>query len=729
MPVATLALFLAVPLFMWSVAGSVAAAADTSSWKFLSRVNVTQPNSLDWTFAVVGRSVDNLPAEWLGKAYRSKENHYEIFAPDDVQAVVGEQPLVIFVPSRDESGGWKHWQKICREQQMLFAGIHLAGDDQPTVRRVRILFDVLDDVHRRHRIDPDRTYIAGVGGGARIACQVAYATPRYFGGCICIGGGDIPPQELWRQRQLAARLSGAFLASSREEEQLFAQLVFQPLLDKKKGRSRVWIVENQKRQMPSTNTLDDVLLWIDSGVQARRELASRYPSTRFDNNRKTTRDQQAALALVDARRRLEEEETEYDGFMQLEGIVQRWPHTTAAKDARAIVETLTNQDRGKWQNDRQVQLRHDFLDTKLAFDQLRAKTHGHGRPLRTAAWHAYPEEEAIFGQRLAIIIAQDEPPALADYNATALRVLNRLGSRAVLDRHGRVGAISLSGSRVTSEQLQKLIKQLDGLEEIQELDLSAAQFRDNVLSPVGELTSLRAVNLTHAPVTNGSLSHLVGLKNLETLSLAYSDVSNVRHVGSLLKLRTLLLGSTKIDDDSLRKLSGLRHVVRLSLFSTGVTNKGVAHLRKFPELTYLNLADTKVDDESANDIASFESLTELVLDDLKLTNASVGQLSQLPSLKRLSLQGTTIDDGGLTHIRTMKQLDWINVRGTRVTAGGIDALRIALPNCKVEWDGDRDNTLAAMREQLIELRYIHRFRDQYRLQLRKFQRRYLGDGE
>ena len=43
-----------------------------------------------------------------------------------------------------------------------------------------MVLDVLDDVRHNVLIDPDRTYIAGISGGGRIACIVGFALPGTY---------------------------------------------------------------------------------------------------------------------------------------------------------------------------------------------------------------------------------------------------------------------------------------------------------------------------------------------------------------------------------------------------------------------------------------------------------------------------------------------------------------------------------------------------------------------
>lgn len=66
------------------------------------------------------------------------------------------------------------------------------------------------------------------------------------------------------------------------------------------------------------------------------------------------------------------------------------------------------------------------------------------------------------------------------------------------------------------------------------------------------------------------------------------------------------------------------------------------------------------------------------------TLRSIGRLSKF---RILYADITHVTDAGLKHIEKLDQLNYINLQKTQVTDAGITALRQALPNCRIEWDG------------------------------------------
>src|SRR5262249_57165801 len=75
-----------------------------------------------------------------------------------------------------------------------------------------ILLDVLDDVRRRHRIDPDRTYVVGAAEGTHPTALLAGGLPEYVGGLVVVGGEAEVPRLPYLRARAAGRLSLAAVA-------------------------------------------------------------------------------------------------------------------------------------------------------------------------------------------------------------------------------------------------------------------------------------------------------------------------------------------------------------------------------------------------------------------------------------------------------------------------------------------------------------------------------------
>src|SRR5207248_6316496 len=134
-------------------------------------------------------------------------------------------PLVLFISPGNQPGGWSAWQKVCETQRVLFASPFSAGNEVSAGQRARIILDVLDDVRRQYRVDPEQTYLTGFSGGGRMACAIAFALPEYFGGVAPICGTNPLPGSAYLRHRVHDRLAVAFITGetdfNRKEDEVY----------------------------------------------------------------------------------------------------------------------------------------------------------------------------------------------------------------------------------------------------------------------------------------------------------------------------------------------------------------------------------------------------------------------------------------------------------------------------------------------------------------------------
>jgi hypothetical protein len=87
-------------------------------------------------------------------------------------------------------------------------------------------------------------------------------------------------------------------------------------------------------------------------------------------------------------------------------------------------------------------------------------------------------------------------------------------------------------------------------------------------------------------------------------------------------------------------------------------------------------------DAELSELRRYPHLKELSFDG-NFTDAGLAALANLPELERISLESTHLTDAGLEHLRRLKHLRWLNLMHTSTTPEGRDALREALPDCKI----------------------------------------------
>ena len=333
---------------------------------YQKEVTVREATRLDWVFAVSNQSVTNPPAEWL-EGYDSTMQRYEVFVPLAAKGtpakpkpkskVKGKDaepeslPLVLFISAGDQPAGWSQLQSFCQQRGIAFASPYGAGNNTSMPKRIRIVLDVLDDLRRKHRIDSDRTYLAGFSGGGRVACGITFALPELFGGVIPVcAGGDLR-DEPWLRHRVIDRLSVAMITGTGDFNRGEVERFQGPMLSDFGVRTKVTVVEKLGHGIPDAKTFADVIDWLDAGAADRRKLAAKHPASRIGPEAAPTREEWARSILAEGQSRLKEPKTLYSGLMQLQGTMQRWPDLKTADEAKRILLDYEARQEKPWEED------------------------------------------------------------------------------------------------------------------------------------------------------------------------------------------------------------------------------------------------------------------------------------------------------------------------------------------------------------------------------------------
>lgn len=147
-------------------------------------------------------------------------------------------------------------------------------------------------------------------------------------------------------------------------------------------------------------------------------------------------------------------------------------------------------------------------------------------------------------------------------------------------------------------------------------------------------------------IKNKDLRIIANMKNLITLYITNSQLSDITHLRSLDNLQVLDLSTTMVENIS--PLSNMIKLVSLCLENTYV--RDITCLRNLTKLVILDLSDTLVEDISV--AVHMVSLYKLSLNDTPII--SIAPLCDLPMLRKLRIKNTNIID--LPLLRTIPLL-------------------------------------------------------------------------
>jgi serine/threonine protein kinase/Leucine-rich repeat (LRR) protein len=299
-----------------------------------------------------------------------------------------------------------------------------------------------------------------------------------------------------------------------------------------------------------------------------------------------------------------------------------------------------------------------------------------------------------------------------------------------------ISRLGLSGTAVTDDGLKHLADM-----ELTWLDLRETNVTDAGIEHVGKLVTLVCLYLP-GTITDNGLKHLSQLKTLDALLLGKSitDVG-FAHLSDLTGLRGLNIRDSGVTEVGLRHLHSLKSLASLDLAGSQVRKNEIEELlRELPHLDRIVLWRTplstdhasleilqKIRPECVMDSVfsypvklvpthwvlwlggSLEAVVEdgkpISINDMKavptepfqitsinfndnqfLNDACAKRFKDIEGLKRLSLRTTGLTDAAVKHLKSLNDLEEMDLTSTKITAEGIEAIRKALPNCKVVWE-------------------------------------------
>jgi hypothetical protein len=123
--------------------------------------------------------------------------------------------------------------------------------------------------------------------------------------------------------------------------------------------------------------------------------------------------------------------------------------------------------------------------------------------------------------------------------------------------------------------------------------------------------------------------------------------------------------------------------VTLHLSDKEVKDDALAQVEKLSPVAWLNLANTEITDAGLAHLANLKTLEKLHLEKTGIGDAGLEHLKGLENLEYLNVYSTKVTDAGLSQLHGLKKLKRLYVWQSGVTQAGIDALKQALPECKV----------------------------------------------
>jgi hypothetical protein len=239
--------------------------------------------------------------------------------------------------------------------------------------------------------------------------------------------------------------------------------------------------------------------------------------------------------------------------------------------------------------------------------------------------------------------------------------LEKLGVRCTKGDDGKMSALVFDGAKITRPALALLKK----FPEVQQLSFRFTTAHDMDFAVLKELPNVESLSFHSTFLHDQGLECLAQSMKLRKLELTWtlSTPAGLANLKGLPELRTLALERLKLEGPDAAQLSGLTQLEDLSIrwgsMDAG-TVKAVAKLTNLKRLAFLE-AD--------------------------LEDAWAAPLQELTNLETLTIDSgrtkTKTTDALLPHLKGLKKLKTLNLRGTQVTESGVAELQKALPEAKI----------------------------------------------
>ena len=183
-------------------AGSASAATFTETTALSSNAEIVRRMVNAAMQARLAQSGANLASQPLDPS----AEQFLVYVPMDKPA--GGYGLLVFVPPWKQAripDGWA--DALDKNGLILVTAANSGNEADDFARRIPLALIAEQNIVKRYTIDPDRIFVGGFSGGARVALKLALGYPDIFKGALLDAGADpigtdslpLPPADLFAQ--------------------------------------------------------------------------------------------------------------------------------------------------------------------------------------------------------------------------------------------------------------------------------------------------------------------------------------------------------------------------------------------------------------------------------------------------------------------------------------------------------------------------------------------------
>ncbi len=161
-----------------------------------------------------------------GQGIDLARERFAMYVPADAPAS-GKFGLLVWISPFDAAAIPPAWLPVLDKHAMIVVTAAGSGNAENVYsRRIPLAMLGYANVAKAYPLDPARTYVGGLSGGARVALRIALAYPDVFHGAVLNAGSDafgsavLPPPRPDLFRQFEEGMSLVYATGSRDDENL-----------------------------------------------------------------------------------------------------------------------------------------------------------------------------------------------------------------------------------------------------------------------------------------------------------------------------------------------------------------------------------------------------------------------------------------------------------------------------------------------------------------------------
>ena len=256
--------------------------------------------------------------------------------------------------------------------------------------------------------------------------------------------------------------------------------------------------------------------------------------------------------------------------------------------------------------------------------------------------------------------------------AADVESLKKLGAK-VVESGGVVTQVNVKCDAFTDADF----RMLGSFTTIKDLTISGKTITDDTLALLTGLTELERLSTDGIQLTDAGYKQFAAFRKLKSLSFFHPAFRSEQFTGSglvhlkvLPNLEKLTFAGSTAGDAALEAIGQLTQLKEFRTWHTAQTQAGNAHLVKLTNLTGLRIG---------------QRLPEWGKDSpISFNESSMETLAQIKTLESIELTEARLSAKIIPHLKALPRLTRLKIETVDISAADVEAIKAALPGCKVE---------------------------------------------